>query len=181
MITQTTKIIIHLIERHAECGVAVAPAHRQVVVAAVLKISGVNATTLLDPLYGVGGELGEALAARAVQALGVAATDVQGYGKAALVGTALPLECGAAILHPQLGKAVRACIPGALTIMPSVTKRGGPGCCIDIPMHGVADMWSFDLFDTVSLSLADAPAPDEVLVALALGERGRPHARVRAV
>jgi hypothetical protein len=95
------------------------------------------------------------------------------------VGTGVPLEYGAALLHPRLGKAVRECLPGATTIMPSVTKRGAAGACLDIPTHGIADMWSFDHFDTVSLSVPDSPEPDEVLVAIALAERGRPLARVR--
>jgi len=83
------------------------------------------------------------------------------------------------LLHPRLGKAVRACLPGASSIMPSVTKRGPPGACVDIPLHGVTDMWSFDHFDTVSLCIPDSPAPDELLIAIALAEHGRPLARVR--
>ena len=40
-------------------------------------------------------------------------------------------------------------------------------------------MWSFDHFDTVSVSIADAPASDEIVVLLALAEHGRPLARIK--
>jgi Amino acid synthesis len=176
---QITRVVVHLVERCAELGVLVVPPHRQVVTAAVLKLADMGADSALETLYEMGAELGTLLTGRAIQALGGASTDIQGYGKAALVGTGLSLECGAALLHPRLGKAVRACLPGATTIMPSVTKRGAAGACVDIPLHGTADMWSFDHFDSVSLMVTDSPAPDEVMVAVAFAERGRPLARVK--
>ncbi|MFX1671598.1 amino acid synthesis family protein [Paraburkholderia sp. A2WS-5] len=186
-----TRIVVHQVERCAELGVAVMPPHRQVVAAAVLRpmelmepmepmeLIDIHAGLDLEALYAMGAELGRTLATRALEALGCVAADVQGYGKAALVGTGVPLEWGAALLHPRLGKAVRECLPGASSIMPSVTKRGCAGACVDVPLHGVADMWSFDHFDTISLCLAESPAPDELLIAVALAERGRPLARVR--
>ncbi|SEA60298.1 amino acid synthesis family protein [Paraburkholderia sartisoli] len=178
MSAQVTRVVVHLVERCAELGVPVVPPHRQVVAAAVLKIAVVGVDRELDALYATGAALGALLTGRALRVLGCAPTDIQGYGKGALVGTGVPLECGAALLHPRLGKAVRECLPGATTIMPSVTKRGAAGACLDIPLHGIADMWSFDHLDTVSLSVPDSPGPDEVLVAIALAERGRPLARV---
>lgn len=179
MSVQVTRLIVHLVERCAELGVPVVPPHRQAVAAAVLTMAGEGTDDALDMLYATGAELGALLTGRALQALGCTPGDIQGYGKGALVGTGVPLEYGAALLHPRLGKAVRECLPGATTIMPSVTKRGAAGACLDIPTHGIADMWSFDHFDTVSLSVPDSPEPDELLVAIALAERGRPLARVR--
>lgn len=174
-----SKRVIHLVERHAELEVRLALAHRQVIAVAVLKVVDMHAESTLDALYDEGAALGADLTTQALCALGGAPSAIQSYGKAALVGTALPLECGAALLHPRFGKAVRAALPWATTIMPSVTKRGAAGSCIDIPLHGVADMWSFDHFDAVSLCVPDSPAPDEVLIAVALAERGRPLARTR--
>jgi hypothetical protein len=179
MNTQITRIVVHLVERCAESGVALTPPHRQAVAAAVLKPAEMDVGPELEALYAMGAELGRTLVARALQAVGCAPADIQGYGKAAIVGTDVPLEWGAALLHPRLGKAVRDCLPGASSIMPSVTKRGCAGACVDIPLHGVADMWSFDHFDTVCLCVPDSPAPDELLIAVALAEHGRPLARVR--
>lgn len=179
MSPQITRVVVHLVERWAELEVPLMPPHRQVVAAAVLKFTDTGADGALEMLYETGAGLGSLLAGHAIEALGGASASIQGYGKAALVGTGLPLEYGAALLHPRLGKAVRACISGAASIMPSVTKRGGAGACIDIPLHGTVDMWSFDHFDAVSLSLADSPAPDEIMIAVALAESGRPLARVK--
>lgn len=179
MNVQITRIVIHLVERCAELGTVVTLPHRQVVVAAVLRPSDLDVAGDLEVLYATGAQLGQMLTSRALLALGCAGEDIEGYGKAALVGTGVPLEWGAALLHPRLGKAVRGCLPGASSIMPSVTKRGPAGACVDIPLHNVTDMWSFDHFDTISLCVPDSPAPDELLVAVALAERGRPLARVR--
>jgi hypothetical protein len=179
MKVQIARVVIHLVERCAELGTPVTPPHRQVVAAAVLKTTGQDVACELEALYPTGADLGEMLTGRALLALGCAGEDIQGYGKAALAGAGVPLEWGAALLHPRLGKAVRDCLPGASSIMPSVTKRGPAGACVDIPLHSVTDMWSFDHFDTVSLCVPDSPAPDELLIAIALAERGRPLARVR--
>ncbi|MDS0858620.1 amino acid synthesis family protein [Burkholderia pseudomultivorans] len=177
-----TKIVVHLVERRAELHVPVDPPHRQVVAAAVLRFDGWVAdgpVAAFEPLYELGAELGSLLTGRARWALDVAPSVIQAYGKAALVGTALPLECAAALLHPRMGKAMRASLPGATSLIPSVTKRAAPGACLDVPLHGSTDMWSFDHFDTVSLALADAPASNEIVVAVALADSGRPLARVR--
>lgn len=181
MTVQLCGLVIHLVERCSELGTTLTPSHRQVVAAAVLKVGSASPDHALLTLADMGGELGTRLVQRALQALEVPPEDIQCYGKAALMGTGVPLEYGAALLHPRLGRAVRACLPGANTIMPSVAKRGAPGASIDIPLHGVTDMWSFDHFDTVSLTVADAPAPDEIVVAVALADRGRPLARIRPV
>ncbi|WP_322065091.1 amino acid synthesis family protein [Burkholderia ubonensis] len=177
-----TKIVVQLIERRADLNVPVDPPHRQVVVAAVLKFDDWRADAslaALESLYELGGELGTLLTERARWALDVPPSVIQAYGKAALVGSGVPLECAAAILHPRMGKAMRESLSGATSLIPSVTKRGALGTCVDVPLHGSTDMWSFDHFDTVSLTLADAPAPNEIVVAIALADSGRPLARVR--
>ncbi|WP_104013470.1 amino acid synthesis family protein [Burkholderia anthinoferrum] len=176
------KILVHLVERRAELHVPVDPPHRQVVVAAVLRLDGWRADgpiVTLESLYELGAELGTLLTGRARWALDVPPSAIQAYGKAALVGSEVPLECAAAILHPRMGKAMRESLPGATSLIPSVTKRGAPGTCVDVPLHGSTDMWSFDHFDTVSLTLTDAPAPNEIVVAIGLADSGRPLARVR--
>lgn len=174
------RTVLHLIERCAELDTPLTCAHRQVVAAAVLRTADLGGGGALEALYTTGAELGRMLTARALKALDCAGGDIQSFGKAALVGTGVPLEWAAALLHPQLGRAVRDSLPGAISIMPSVAKRGPAGACLDIPLHSVTDMWSFDHFDTVSLCVPDSPAPDEILIAVALAERGRPLARIRA-
>jgi hypothetical protein len=130
----------------------------------------------LSALIDVGGELGELLGTRAVEAL--AMPQVQGYGKAAIVGSAGELEHCAAILHPKLGKPMRQAVGGGEAIIPSAKKRGGPGTAIDVPLHCKDDAWRFANFDAMEVRVPDAPAPDEIVVAVVVTSAGRPHARV---
>ena len=101
------------------------------------------------------------------------------YGKAAIVGTSGDLEHAAAILHPRLGKPMRAAIGGGQAIIPSNVKIGAVGATIDVPLGDKDDVWVFDQFDTLSVMVANAPRPDEILVIVALADGGRPRARVK--
>ncbi len=132
----------------------------------------------LTALFDVGSELGALLGARAVAALGTDSAPVQSYGKAAIVGSAGDLEHGAAILHPRLGKPFRTAVGGGEAIIPSTIKRGGPGTAIDVPLHAKDDVWRFANFDAMEVRVTDAPAADEIVVALVITNCGRPHERV---
>ena len=54
-----------------------------------------------------------------------------GYGKAAIVGLNGDLEHAAAVLHPKLGKPMRAAVGGGEAIIPSATKVAAAGTLID--------------------------------------------------
>lgn len=112
MSVQIAKIVVHLVDRRAELGTAIYPAHRQAIAAAVLSRQNWRTDDPLEFLYELGAELGTSLTEHARCALGVQRSAIQVYGKAALVGTAVPLECAAALLHPRMGKAIRACFTG---------------------------------------------------------------------
>lgn len=129
----------------------------------------------LAPLVKLGEELGDLLGRRAVAALGA---PVESYGKAAVVGTAGEYEHAAAILHPTLGTPFRAAVGGGKAIIPSVKKRGGPGTPVDVPLHYKDAAFVRSHFDAMEVRVVDAPHPDEILVALAVTDGGRPHARV---
>ncbi len=133
----------------------------------------------LSPLYELGRDLGRQLTESALQLLGGATPVVEAYGKGAIVGTDGEVEHAAALLHPLFGKAVRARLMQALSVMPSTVKRAASGSVLDVPVHNILDPWSFDHFDAVSFSIADAPLPREIVIALVLAEGGRPLARVR--
>lgn len=133
----------------------------------------------LSPFYELGRELGQQLTASALRLLGGETPVVEAYGKGAIVGTDGEVEHAAALLHPLFGRAVRARLMQALAVMPSTVKRAAPGATLDVPVHNILDPWSFDHFDAVSFSIADAPLPHEIVVALVLSEGGRPLARVR--
>ena len=63
----------------------------------------------LSSLFDIGGQLGEKLMADAVKMLGGPPVS---YGKAAIVGVAGDMEHGGALLHPKLGKPMRAAVGG---------------------------------------------------------------------
>lgn len=129
----------------------------------------------LSELVGFGAVLGEQLVQSALPLL---SKPVVSYGKAATVGVAGDIEHGAAILHPQMGKPIRAAIGGGKAVIPSNVKIGTVGTVIDVPLGHKDDPWSFDQIDTLSLMVPYAPRPDEVVVVVAIADGGRPRPRV---
>ena len=129
----------------------------------------------LSRLFDVGLELAEVLMAEMMPLL---ARPACSYGKAAIVGAGGDLEHGHAMLHPKLGKAMREPIGGGEALIPSAAKVGAVGTAIDIPLGNKDNAWSFDHFDALTVSLADAPRPDEILLAIVIADGGRPVPRV---
>lgn len=102
---------------------------------------------------------------------------VEAYGKGGIVGENGEIEHVAAILHPKFGHPTRS-LSGGVSILPSVKKRGGQGATIDIPIHHKTAMMIRSHFDSVEFRVPDAPAANEIVVALAVSDGPRPHARV---
>jgi hypothetical protein len=130
----------------------------------------------LTELMDMGEELGKLLSRRAVSLLDGEAPE--SYGKAAIVGMAGEREHAAALLHPKLGTPLREAVNGGKALIPSAKKLGGPGATIDIPLHYKDAMKVRSHFDAMELRIPDAPADDEIVVAIAVTNGGRPHARV---
>ena len=122
-----------------------------------------------------GAVLGEMLTAEALPLL---AAPVIAYGKAAMVGTGGDIEHGAAIVHPQMGKPMRAAIGGGNALIPSNVKVAAAGAAIDIPLGHKDNPWSFDEIDTMTVMIAGAPRPDEIAVFLVFSDGGRPRPRL---
>ncbi len=131
----------------------------------------------LSPLFDVSGELGERLMGEAVSML---AGPPVSYGKAAIVGLAGDLEHGGAVIHPKLGKPMRAAVGGGKALIPSNARVAAPGASIDIPLGHKDEAWSFAHFDTITVMVADAPRPDEIALFMAVADGGRPRPRVGA-
>ena len=129
----------------------------------------------LSPLFDIGATIAEALASEMVERLPNAPV---AYGKAAIVGVNGDLEHAAAILHPRMGKPLRAAIGGGEAIIPSTSKVAAAGATIDVPLGHKDNVWSFDEIDTVTVCVADAPRPDEIVVVLAVSDGGRPSPRI---
>ena len=129
----------------------------------------------LSPLFDIGGELGEMLMARAVSMLDRPPVS---YGKAAIVGVDGDMEHGGAMIHPKLGKPMRAAVGGGEALIPSNSKIAAVGVPIDIPLGHKDQAWSFEHFDTMTIMVADAPRPNEIVLCMAVTDGGRPLPRV---
>ena len=121
-----------------------------------------------EPFVALGEQLGEQLGGRALQALGQPAHQCCSYGKGAIVGTGSEMGQAASILHPKLGKPLRALLGRGKAIIPSTVKHGGPGGRIDVPLHGIDDEWNFKLLDSVEVFVPGSPRHDEIVVVVAL-------------
>ncbi|WP_203074156.1 amino acid synthesis family protein [Falsiroseomonas ponticola] len=124
----------------------------------------------LTTLWEAGAALGDRLMPELAAMLGGPAVS---YGKAAIVGVMGEVEHGGALVHPRLGKPMRAAIGGGAAPVPSAVKVAPPGTAIDIPLGHKDDAWSFAHFDTITVTMADGPRPNEILVAMALADGGR--------
>jgi hypothetical protein len=129
----------------------------------------------LSPLFDLSGQIGSQLMDQAVAMLSGAPVS---YGKAAIVGVAGDLEHGAAMIHPKLGKPMRAAVGGGEALIPSNAKVAPAGTPIDLPLGHKDNPWSFDHFDTVTVMVPGAPRPDEIVLCMGVADGGRPHPRV---
>ncbi|GAA0579956.1 amino acid synthesis family protein [Caenispirillum bisanense] len=121
--------------------------------------------------------LGLAMAQRLIQALGGDPAVVQGYGKGAIVGAGGELEHGA-LWHVPGGYAMREALGGAMAIVPSTKKVGGPGTRLDVPVTHVNASYVRSHFDAMEVGIPDAPRADELAVVLVMTTGPRIHERV---
>lgn len=132
----------------------------------------------LSPLVSIGRSLGRILPERAVKALGIPGDKVESFGKAALVGEDGEIEHAAALLHPELGAPFRDVLGGGAALIPSSKKRGAVGAAFDIPLGHKDAARVRSHFDGMEVRVPDGPRADEIAVAIAITDSGRPHPRV---
>jgi len=173
------KIAIFVEETSVEMGRTIAPPTRRAAAVAVIDnpYAGKYVEDLSE-LMAMGEELGELLTQRAVAALGIAGASAESYGKAAAVGENGELEHAAAILHPKLGTPVRRVLGKGAALIPSSKKRGGLGVVLDIPLGHKDAAFVRSHFDGMEVRIRDAPRANEIMVAIAVRDSGRPLARV---
>ena len=173
------KIVTVVEEVHQEMGRLISPPTRRAAAVAVIEnpFAG-RYVEDLSPLIAIGEELGEMLAKRAVAALGIEGPAAHSYGKAAAVGSDGELEHAAAILHPKMGAPVRKVLGKGAALIPLSKKRGGVGCTLDIPLGHKDAAFVRSHFDGMEVQINDAPRANEIMVALAVTDSGRPLPRV---
>jgi hypothetical protein len=179
MSAEIRKIAVWVEETHREIGQVISPATRKAVAVAVIKNPFAGSYTEdLTPLMDIGAELGGLLGDKCVAALGIEPAQAESYGKAAMVGEGGELEHAAAILHPKLGAPLRVAVEKGAALVPSSKKMGGPGQALDVPLGHKDAAYVRSHFDGIEVRLNDAPRADEITVAVAVTDSGRPLPRV---
>ncbi|MBS1677764.1 MAG: amino acid synthesis family protein [Actinobacteria bacterium] len=177
MALEVRKVLSFVEEIRTEAGRPADPPLRKAAAAAVFHnpLAGrpyqEDLAALIDPSDAIGELLGEVVAA----AIG---GEAESYGKAAVVGLAGEQEHAVAVKTSTMGDAFRAALGGGTAWLPSVSKRCAPGATVDVPLCCKEDVWVRSHYDSIAVTLHDAPLPDELVVIVAAASRGRIGARV---
>ena len=173
------KMVTVVEEIHQEAGRDIDPPVRKAAAVAVIEnpFAG-RYEEDLEPLMAAGEHLGDLLGNTCVAALGIAPNEAESYGKAALVGVDGELEHAAALLHPRMGAPLRKAVEKGAALVPSSKKRGGPGRALDIPLGHKDAAYVRSHFDGMEVQINDAPRANEIMVAIAVTDSGRPLPRV---
>jgi hypothetical protein len=173
------KIAVNVEETRQEIGRAISPATRKAVAVAVIENPFANIYQEdLTELMDIGAELGELLGRKCVEVLGITPDQAESYGKSAMVGENGELEHAAALLHPKMGAPLRAEVEQGAALVASSKKMGSPGQVLDVPLGHKDAAYVRSHFDAIEVRLNDAPRMNEIMVAVAVTDSGRPLPRV---
>jgi hypothetical protein len=132
---------------------------------------------LKPEIHAVAPVLGELLTGMIISAVG-SGVAVEGYGKAAVVGLAGEVEHASALIHTlRFGNHFREAV-GAKTYLAFTNTRGPGNAPIMIPLMDKSDEGRRSHYLTIQTSIPDAPAADEIVIALGASVGGRPHHRI---
>ena len=132
---------------------------------------------LKPEIHAIAPELGALLTAEMLKLAG-SGESIEGYGKAAIVGTSGEVEHASALIHTlRFGNHYRKAV-GAKSYLAFTNIRGPANAPIMIPLMHKADEGMRSHYLTVHFSIPDAPAHDEIVVALGGSIGGRPHHRI---
>ena len=103
---------------------------------------------------------------------------VEGYGKASLVGMGGEQEHGQALTHSLwFGNKYREAV-AAKSYLAFANTRGGAGTSLVIPLMDKDDGGRRSHYQTIHLSIPDAPGEDEIILALGASLGGHPLHRI---
>lgn len=180
MTPELRKIVTYVEETLVEGGRAAPKPLKLFAAAAVLKNPWAARGFVEDlrpEIHAVAPELG-AMLTRSILDMTGSGDAVEGYGKAAVVGTSGEIEHASALIHTlRFGNHFRKAV-GAKSYLSFTNTRGGPNCPVVIPLMHKDDEGMRSHYLTIQFSILDAPAPDEIVVALGASIGGRPHHRI---
>lgn len=159
-----------------EQGRAVSPPLRRVVSGAIVNnpYAGRYVDDLSDAVaFSV--SLGTMLA---TTGLAVLDEPAQSYGKGGIAGVAGEQEHAVMLMTTPFGDAVRDVLGGGKAWIPSASRVGAAGSALSLPLAHKDALYVRSHYDAITFAVDDGPRPDEVLVAVGLANRGRPHERL---
>jgi hypothetical protein len=111
-----------------------------------------------------------------LEALRVGPESIQAFGKGALVGVDGEHE-HAAVWHAPGGHGLKSVLK-ARGFVTAGEAMGAVGAQLHIPLVYVNSPWVRSHFDSIDLTISDAPRPREIVFALAVSTGARVHARL---
>lgn len=110
--------------------------------------------------------------------LDVTGDALEGYGKASVVGMGGEIEHAQALTHTLwFGNQFRDAV-NAKSYLAFTNTRGAAGCPLMIPLMDKDDGGRRSHYQTIHVNVPDAPAEDEVIMALGASIGGHPHHRI---
>ena len=180
MPAQIRKTLLHVETTLMEGGRTAPRPLKLIAAAAVLRNpwAGRGFVEDLKPeIHEIAPELGVLLTGMILDAAGGGAA-VEGYGKAAICGLDGEVEHASALIHTlRFGNHYRQAV-GAKTYLAFTNIRGGATTPVMIPLMDKNDEGRRSHYLTVHFAIPDAPAADEIVVALGASIGGRPHHRI---
>lgn len=180
MPAQIRKTLLHVETTLMEGGRTAPRPLKLIAAAAVLRNpwAGRGFVEDLKPeIHEIAPELGMLLTGMILDAAGGGAA-VEGYGKAAICGLDGEVEHASALIHTlRFGNHYRQAV-GAKTYLAFTNIRGGANTPVMIPLMDKNDEGRRSHYLTVHFAIPDAPAADEIVVALGASIGGRPHHRI---
>lgn len=132
---------------------------------------------LSPEIHEIAPQLGELLTAMIIDTVG-SGDAVEAYGKAAIVGLDGELEHASALIHTlRFGNHYRGAV-GAKSYLAFTNTRGPANTQLQIPLMDKNDEGRRSHYLTIQCAVADAPAANEIVVALGASTAGRPHHRI---
>ena len=167
----------NFVEHQVDHGNPQAAPLRKVAVAAVVEnpYAGRHVEDL-RPMIAASEELGREMGKVLLETLGP--YKVQSYGKAGIAGLAGEQEHANALLTTTFANPLRDAVGGGKAWISSFTKRAAPGTLIDVPLASKDALYVRSHYDGMTITVHDAPLPDEIAIIVCVANRGRLNARV---
>ena len=184
MPAEIRKTLLHVEETFIEGGKVTATPLTLIAAIAVVKNpwlakdgNDVFVQDLKPGIHDVAPDLGKILSDMVINQAGSGEV-IEGYGKSAVVGLRGEIEHASALIHTlRFGNFYREAV-GAKSYLSFCNTRAGANAPILIPLMDKNDAGRRSHYLTIQLAIPDAPADDEIVVALGASIGGRPHHRI---